>query len=86
MQITLQVPEDIARSLGADPRSIEQAALETLALEALRSGRLSRGQVRRLLGFQTRYELDGFLKAHGIDVQQTLADIQRDSDLVLGFE
>lgn len=83
MQINLNVPEEIARSFGEDTLSIERAALEGLALEGVRSGRLSRGQVRRLLGFQTRYEVDGFLKAHGLAVQESLEEIQRDSDLVL---
>jgi hypothetical protein len=64
MQIHLNVPEEIARSFGEDSLSVERAALEALALEGIRSGSLSRGEVRRLLGLQTRYEVDGFLKAH----------------------
>lgn len=83
MQINLNVPEEIARNFGEDAGSVERAALEGLALEGVRSGRLSRGQARRLLGFQTRYEVDGFLKAHGLAVQESLEEIQRDSDLVL---
>jgi len=39
--------------------------------------------VRRLLGFETRYEVDGFLKAHGIAVQESLEEVQRDSEQVL---
>ncbi len=83
MQINLDVPEEIARNFGEDARSVERAALEGLALEGIRSGRLSRGQVRRLLGFETRYEVDGFLKAHGIAVQESLEEVERDSERVL---
>ncbi|SPE37629.1 conserved hypothetical protein [Candidatus Sulfopaludibacter sp. SbA6] len=85
MQIHLDVPEEIARTFGDDAKSIERAALEALALEGIRSGSLSRGQVRRLLGFQTRYDVDGFLKAHGLAVQDSLEEVQRDSDRVLAL-
>ena len=83
MRINLDVPEEIARIFGQDAGSMERAALEGLALEGIRSGKLSRGQVRRLLGFQTRYEVDGFLKAHGIAVQESFEEVQRDSELVM---
>jgi hypothetical protein len=43
--------------------------------------------LRRLLGFATRYALDGFLKAHGVDSLYTLDDLEREQgDLQrLGF-
>ena len=83
MQINVNVPEEIARNYGEDARAVERAVLEGLALEGVRSGRLSRGQVWRLLGFETRYEVDGFLKAHGVAVQESLEEVLRDSDRVL---
>jgi hypothetical protein len=83
MQITLDVPEEVAKTLGNDARSIERAALEALALEGIRSGALSRGQIRKLLGFKTRYDVDGFLKAHRVAIQESLEDVQRDSEMVL---
>jgi len=85
MQINLDVPEEIGRSFGSDAQSVARAALEGLALEGIRSGRLSRGQARRLLGFATRYDLDGFLKAHGLAVQDSLEDVQRDGERVLAL-
>jgi len=85
MQIHLNVPEEIARTFGDDAQSVERAALEALALEGIRSCNLSRGQVRRLLGFQTRYEVDGFLKAHGLAAQESLEEVQRDSERVLAL-
>jgi len=85
MQIHLEIPEEIARHFGEDARSLERAALEGLALEGIRSGSLSRGQVRRLLGLRTRYEVDGFLKAHGVPIQESLEEVQRDADLVLAL-
>src|SRR6266536_3532353 len=72
-------------NLGPDVQSVERAAHEGLALKGIRSGTLSRGQVRRLLGFQNRYEVDGFLKAHGLPVQESLEEVQRDSERVLAL-
>lgn len=63
MQVTLEVPEDLARLLEKDADSLSRAALEALALEGVRSGRLTAVQARRLLGIRSRYEMDGFLKA-----------------------
>jgi hypothetical protein len=49
-----------------------------LALEEYKADRLSKAQVRRLLGFGTRYELDGFLKAHEVWAKVTVDDVRRD--------
>ena len=85
MEITLNVPEELAKNFGDDARAIERAALEGLALEGVRSGSLSRGQVRKLLGIRTRYEVDGFLKAHGVAIQEGVEEVHRDSELVLSL-
>ena len=66
MQITLELPEDIARHFGADQQDLTRAAVEALAIEGVRSGKLSTGQARRLLGFSTRMQVDRFLKDHGV--------------------
>jgi hypothetical protein len=39
---------------------------------------LTTAELRRLLGFVTRAALDGFLKAHGVYVDYTLDDLERD--------
>ena len=62
---------------------MRRAFLEGLALEGVRSGRLSRGQARRLLGFETRYEVDGFLKEHGIPLEESLEEIRQASEQIL---
>jgi hypothetical protein len=85
MQIQLNLPEEVARTFGNDAESVGRATLEALALQGIRSCNLSRGQVRRLLGFQTRYEVDGFLKTHGIPIEESLDDIDRDGERVLSF-
>jgi hypothetical protein len=43
--------------------------------------------LRRLLGFATSYEIDGFLKAHGVYDDYTLEDFERERQALksLGF-
>lgn len=75
MQITVQLPDDIAQH--ADPA---REALEAFAIEGYKSGALSALQTRLLLGFETRHELDGFLKAHGVwDRAYSVDDLEKDA-------
>jgi predicted HTH domain antitoxin len=85
MEITLNLPEDIARGLEAKWKDLPRAALESLALEAYRSGALTTAQVRRLLGFETRYELDGFLKRHRVYLNYSVDDLERDIEVSRQF-
>jgi len=79
MQITVQLPDD----LGQFPDPARQA-LEALAIEGYRSGALSAYQARLLLGFETRSELDGFLKKHQVwDHAYSVEDLEKDAT---GFE
>lgn len=78
MQITLEVPEDIAAYLVASGQDLPRAALEGFAAEQYRTGRLSTAQLRRLLGLETRMEVHGFLKDRGVYLHYDLADLEQD--------
>jgi chromosome segregation and condensation protein ScpB len=79
MQITLELPEDIAQGLETKWKDLSRAALESLALEAYRSQALTAAQLRRLLGFETRMQVDAFLKRHEI-YDFTAEDFERDRE------
>jgi hypothetical protein len=79
MQITLELPEDIARGLESEWKDLPRAALESLALEAYRSRTLTAAQLRRLLGFATRMQVDAFLKEHEV-YDFTVADFEQDRE------
>jgi predicted HTH domain antitoxin len=66
MQLTLELPEDIAAQLSAARQDLQRDALEAFALEQYRAHRLTTGQVRRLLGHGTRMQTHAFLKEHGV--------------------
>src|SRR5437588_5144010 len=79
MQITLELPEDIAEGLESKWKDLPRAALESLALEAYRSRALTAAQLRRLLGFETRMQVDAFLKEHEV-YDFTAADFEQDRE------
>ena len=79
MQIMLELPEDIAQGLGSRWKDLPRAALESLALEAYRSRALTAAQLRRLLGFETRMQVDAFLKEHEV-YDLTVADFEQDRE------
>lgn len=81
MHVSLEIPDDLCRRLAPDAGALPRAALEGLALEAIRTGKLTVSQARRLLGIHSRYEMDGFLKAHGLLLEVTLEDVRRDSEV-----
>ena len=78
MNLTLPVPDDIADRLSADGDDLSRRALEGFGLEEYKAGRITTAELRRLLGLETRYELDGFLKAHGVWMNYTIDDLRRE--------
>jgi hypothetical protein len=63
MEITVRIPDDLARRLGT-PGEIERRALEALAREEYKLGHLTKLELRRMLGFATSEALDEFLRVH----------------------
>lgn len=66
-----------------DSDDLARIALKAFAAENVRSGTLSVLQARQLLGIQSRYEIDGLLKKHGVVFNLTLEDVQNVSDAAL---
>ena len=78
--MTLDIPDELSAALTAPGRELSRSVFEALALEAYRERKLSTAQLRRLLGFETRYELDGFLKAHEVWLEYGVEDLERDRE------
>lgn len=79
MQIMVELPDDIVQH--ADPG---REALERLAIEGYRAGKLTHHQASQLLSL-TRFEFDQFLVQHNIyehaysteDLDRDLADLEK---------
>jgi predicted HTH domain antitoxin len=78
MQVTVEIPEDIARLLNSKWGNLPRGVLESLALEAYRSGTITTPQLRRLLGFATPMEVDAFLKKAGVYLDYGIEDLEED--------
>jgi hypothetical protein len=78
MNFTVEIPDDVARRLAASGGDLSRRALEALALEEYKLGHLTKPELRRLLGFGTRAELDAFFQAHAVFASYTAADLEQD--------
>lgn len=77
MRIEMEVPDEIAAALQSG--DLSRAALEALALEGYRSGRLGGGQVQRLLEFRTPMQVHAFLREHGVYLNYSVDDAAEDA-------
>ena len=78
MEITLNIPDELARQVTSEGKDPARVALEALALESYRSELLSESAVRQMLGFETRVEVHDFLKQHGVYLHYDVADLEQD--------
>ena len=78
MQVTISLPEDISAALTGQWDNVPRRSLEAIAVEAYRTGALTESQVRRLLGFETRFQVHALLKEHQVPLRYTAADLEDD--------
>jgi predicted HTH domain antitoxin len=78
MEVTINLPEDISRSLQGSWGNVPHHVLETIAIEGYRTGALTETQVRRLLRLETRFEVHALLKEHKVPLRYTEADLEED--------
>lgn len=78
MNVTVSIPDDLARRMASHADDLSRRALEALAAEEYKSGRLTKSDLRRLLGFETGDQIDTFLKAHSIWIDYTMDDLERE--------
>jgi len=86
-QVILEIPDDLLAALAAPGQELSRSVFEAVVLEAYRERKLSTAQLRSLLGFETGYDLDGFLKTHQVWLEYSLEDLKRDREAQrkLGF-
>ncbi len=80
MDVTIHIPDDIASQMTGD---LSRFALEALVAQQYRLGHLNQPDLQRLLGLETSYQIDGFLKAHNIWIEYTMDDLESE---LAGFQ
>ena len=83
MQVTVEMPDDIAKQLG-ESAEMPRQLLEALAAEAYRSRKLSRHQVSQLLDLDY-WQTEEFLARHEAKRAYSLADLQVDRRSLAGL-
>ena len=78
--VDVHVPADLADRLGGPGPALDRRVLEALALAAYQAGTLTAYELRLTLGIETRHELDGFLKARGVNDGMTVPEWLREQE------
>ena len=84
--VSVTVPDELFAALESQGLDLPRAVIQALALDAYRMRKLSSAQLRRILGFQTRMQLDAFLKEHGVELEYTQEDLDRDRETLRQLE
>jgi hypothetical protein len=77
MQVTVEIPDQFAEQLVPAGSDASRILLEEAVAGAYRERRLTMEQVRQLLGFGTRLQVDTFLQQHQI-YDYMVEDLDRD--------
>ena len=81
MEVTLHIPDEIARRLSAAGGDVSRRALEAIALEGYRDQTLTLHQVSEMLGL-SRVETEDFLGQHHVSLAViNEADLDREAAL-----
>lgn len=83
MDVAFSLPEDLARRLQDQWGDLSRGALESVAAQAYRDESLTLGEVRALLGHETRMETEAFLKERGALLDYSEEELERDLEVAL---
>jgi predicted HTH domain antitoxin len=78
MQITIEIPDELACQLEADRSDISRHILENLVVEAYKAERITSAEVGRILSLPSRFAVDDFLKTHEAYLHYTEVDFEQD--------
>jgi predicted HTH domain antitoxin len=79
VRIWLDLPESAVRQLADEGQDLSKVALEALAIDAYRTNRITTHQLCERLDVPSRHELDGFLHRHGVPLEYSLEDFEREA-------
>lgn len=80
MAIQFEIPKEIEQELASQVGDLNQAAKEALIIESYRAGRLSIGQVARIMGFGTRFDAESWLGKRGVTWNYSIEELEADRE------
>lgn len=78
MQVTVEMPDQVARQWGETPDAVGRHVMEDAAIEGYRAGRLSQRQVGTMLGLDY-WQTEGFLNDRAVKLNYSPADLAADN-------
>jgi hypothetical protein len=84
MQVTVDIPDQFVPFLMPEGTNVPRKLLEDTVAAAYRERRLTMEQVRQILGFATRMEVDPFLQRYEI-YDYTVEDLKEDMAVMEKF-
>ena len=78
MQVTVELPDQVARQWGETPDAVGRHVLEDVTIEGYRTGRLSQRQAGAMLGFDY-WQTEAFLQERGVSLNYSVADLEADN-------
>ena len=78
MQVTVEMPDQVARQWGETPNAVGRHVMEDAAIEGYRAGRLSQRQVGAMLSLDY-WQTEAFLNERGVPLNYSAADLAADN-------
>lgn len=80
MNVHIKIPDEI---LNSDSKETSRQILEAVALEGYKSGQISAAQIKKILGFKSRFEVLDFLAKNKVAwVDYSVEDAERERTLL----
>jgi len=77
MQVTVEMPDQVARQWGETPDAVGRHVMEDAAIEGYRAGRLTQRQVGAMLGLDY-WQTETFLNERAVPLNYSAADLAAD--------
>ncbi|MBD2180187.1 UPF0175 family protein [Aerosakkonema funiforme] len=77
MQITVEIPDEIAERLEQTRGSLSRRLLEIIIADAYHCGKVNTAEVRQILNLPSRLETHAFLKRMGVYLNYDEAELEQ---------
>lgn len=85
MQITVEVPDEIAQRLGQFEGDLSHRLLELIVADAYSSGKINTAEVGQILQLPSRLSVYAFLKRMGVYLNYDEAELEQDLQTLKEF-
>ena len=85
MQITVEIPNEIAQRLDQTQGKLSHRLLELIVADAYRCGKINTNQVQQILQLSTRLAVHAFLKRMGVYLNYDETELEQDLQTLKAF-